>query len=478
MQADLEKILRLGNLKQEFEWDCDDIIGDGALSEVYSARRKSDNTLYAVKRIEIDLIQRRKCWKSVVHEIEILRRVNHPNCVTFVDAFRDKDYVFIVLELIEGGELLQYVTRRGKLPEKDALSLCWQLMQAVQYLHDVLGIVHRDLKPENVLVDKKTMQVKIIDFGHSKFVGKLVSRGDDALQRLPSLLEVSTPPSGVVRAHLQPGDPTPPTSHARLDSPKGTVTYMAPEILVNITKLNLAPRVTSREGIKKLDMFAIGVILYFTLSGTPPFRDAQPYAAPSKRADGLLASIQNGVDFSRKVWEPVSEDSKTLCRALLHPDPDARPNIEDAMHTKLLVDMFGPPPSWSFPSSPSSCSSPPVPAFTPSPTAQQQPQPPPPTPQDAPHHRDTASSEVPQSSLMSEDEQENESDRFTKELSIQLIDSMRTKDEDDNDDDDVVAQHTIAALQRTLVPPVTVPTLQPTLDLGALKKQGSPTSLT
>jgi serine/threonine protein kinase len=104
-------------------------------------------------------------------EIDILKRVRHPNIVNVCDVFESPRYIYLVLELARGGELFDRLYESGALEESRARDIFTQLLSAIEYLHQQ-NIVHRDLKPENILfVDDHSDAVKITDFGLARLVG-------------------------------------------------------------------------------------------------------------------------------------------------------------------------------------------------------------------------------------------------------------------------------------------------------------------
>eukprot|EP01006_Ploeotia_vitrea_P064528 TRINITY_DN88106_c0_g1_i1.p1 TRINITY_DN88106_c0_g1~~TRINITY_DN88106_c0_g1_i1.p1 ORF type:complete len:439 (+),score=57.04 TRINITY_DN88106_c0_g1_i1:196-1317(+) len=281
-------------------------------------------------------ISKRRCWKEVIHEIEIQRRVDHQNCCKFIEVLHSDDDLFLVLEMVQGGELYNVIIKRKHLTEREAAFIAKQLLNALYYLHEKRGIVHRDLKPENILIDENTLKIKIVDFGFAKFVGKVETPGSGGAgaTEWPAHMFPTTPTPGAFLAANVSADGLP--AHARLASPKGTVVYMAPEILETVVQRRVKPRVTTREGIKKLDMFAVGVVLFIMLGGRFPW----PYdqrAHPKHQAASLLPKIVDGVAFKQDSWGQVSEQGKDFCSKLLEKDSTKRLGVGEALKHPWIV---------------------------------------------------------------------------------------------------------------------------------------------
>lgn len=161
---------------------------------------------------------------SLEREIQVLCKVDHPNCIKLYAVYITPRKVYIVTELVTGGELLDRVTEKGNYTEKDAASIIRQILSGVAYLHSK-GIVHRDLKLENMIMldDRDDSPVKIADFGLSKFFS-----ADNVLSTMC-----------------------------------GSPQYVAPEVL------------GVGDGVKEyspaVDMWSVGVILFILLSGYSPF---------------------------------------------------------------------------------------------------------------------------------------------------------------------------------------------------------------
>jgi calcium-dependent protein kinase len=102
----------------------------------------------------------------MVNEISIIKELDHPNILKVYEAYEDHDSIFIVTELIHGGELFDEISKRQNFTEQDASVIIKQILEAMAYCHG-LNIVHKDLKPENLLLQEKDNVefVKVIDFG-------------------------------------------------------------------------------------------------------------------------------------------------------------------------------------------------------------------------------------------------------------------------------------------------------------------------
>eukprot|EP01097_Dermamoeba_algensis_P009413 TRINITY_DN6616_c0_g1_i1.p1 TRINITY_DN6616_c0_g1~~TRINITY_DN6616_c0_g1_i1.p1 ORF type:complete len:316 (-),score=54.94 TRINITY_DN6616_c0_g1_i1:206-1153(-) len=240
-------------------------IGAGASSLVLEAVNRKTGERRAVKVVRKSTLDRDELV-SLRREIHNLHKVNHPHIVRLIDVFETGDEVYLVTELVEGGELFEQVIKRGRYTEKEAARILVQIISAVDYLHSQ-GIAHRDLKLENILTtgQSETEFVKIADFGLSK---------NFADEKLTTCV--------------------------------GSAGYVAPEILLGGGQYD-----------KSVDIWSVGVILYILLSGFPPFH--------ADNETGMLKKIQNiEYNFDQPVWSLVSVEAKDLIRALLTKDPRSR----------------------------------------------------------------------------------------------------------------------------------------------------------
>ncbi|XP_007461209.1 PREDICTED: serine/threonine-protein kinase Chk2 isoform X3 [Lipotes vexillifer] len=263
-------------------------LGSGACGEVKLAFERK-----TCKKVAIKIISKRKFAigsereadpaLNVETEIEILKKLNHPCIIKIKDFFDAEDY-YIVLELMEGGELFDRVVGNKRLKEATCKLYFYQMLLAVQYLHEN-GIIHRDLKPENVLLSsqKEDCLIKITDFGQSKILGET------------SLMRTLC----------------------------GTPTYLAPEVLNSFGTAGYN---------RAVDCWSLGVILFICLSGYPPFSEHKTHVS-------LKDQITSGkCNFIPEVWAELSEKALDLVKNLLIVDPKARFTTEEALRHPWLQD--------------------------------------------------------------------------------------------------------------------------------------------
>uniref|UniRef100_A0AAY4E0Z0 non-specific serine/threonine protein kinase n=2 Tax=Denticeps clupeoides TaxID=299321 RepID=A0AAY4E0Z0_9TELE len=138
-----------------------DMIGEGSFGRVYKGRKKYSGQVVALKFIQ-KVGRTEKELRSLKSEIDIMRRLQHPNIVLLLDSFETQREVVAVTEYAEG-ELFQILQDDGSLPERQVREIACQLVSALYYLHSH-RILHRDMKPQNVLLGKGGV-VKLCDFG-------------------------------------------------------------------------------------------------------------------------------------------------------------------------------------------------------------------------------------------------------------------------------------------------------------------------
>ena len=147
-------------------------MGSGKYGEVRKSKHKDTGKSVAIKILNKKKMKI-KSYDMVRNEIEALKLCQHPNIVRLYDVLENVDYIFLVMELLAGGTLRDYVKRsNGKIPEPVAKNLIRSIASALEYM-DRYGIVHRDLKPINILFteDQANPVIKIVDFGLAAILG-------------------------------------------------------------------------------------------------------------------------------------------------------------------------------------------------------------------------------------------------------------------------------------------------------------------
>ncbi|XP_039134723.1 CDPK-related kinase 3-like isoform X2 [Dioscorea cayenensis subsp. rotundata] len=259
-------------------------VGRGHFGHTCSARvRKGElkGQLVAVKIIPKAKMTTAISIEDVRREVKILKALSgHNNLVKFHDACEDALNVYVIMELCEGGELLDRIlSRGGRYMEEDAKTIVVQILSIVAFCH-LQGVVHRDLKPENFLFSTKdeNSSMKIIDFGLSDFV-----RPDE-----------------------------------RLNDIVGSAYYVAPEVL---------HRAYSMEA----DMWSIGVITYILLCGSRPFW--------ARTESGIFRSVLRAdPNFDDSPWPSVTSEAKDFVRRLLNKDYRKRMTAVQALTHPWLRD--------------------------------------------------------------------------------------------------------------------------------------------
>ncbi|XP_030074093.1 serine/threonine-protein kinase Chk2 [Microcaecilia unicolor] len=264
-------------------------LGSGACGEVKLAFEKSTCKKVAIKiiskqRFRISASQSTNSGLNVDTEVEILKKLNHPCIIKIENFFDTEDSYYIVLELMEGGELFAKVEASTRLKEATAKLYFYQMLLAVQYLHEN-GITHRDLKPENVLLSSTSENclIKITDFGQSKILGEA------------TLMKTLC----------------------------GTPTYLAPEVLNSAGTTGYSSAV---------DYWSLGVILFVCLSGYPPFN-------LQNTTMSLTDQITQGkYTFIPQAWNGVSKTALDLVKKLLVTDPEKRLTTKQALEHAWFQD--------------------------------------------------------------------------------------------------------------------------------------------
>lgn len=193
-------------------------VGKGSFGVVNIAHDHEGN-VFAVKTISLTLIDQSGLKMQLKREISILRRLDHPNVVKLIDVLRNKHFVYLITEFVDGGDLFDALSKRGRFSETDARSVFEQIVTGVSYCHS-MKVISRDMKVENVLLTKSG-QVKICDFGFAQICDE----------------------------------------GRFMETVCGTPNYLPPEILKH------------QPYTSAVDVYSIAVILFYLVAGRLPFDD-------------------------------------------------------------------------------------------------------------------------------------------------------------------------------------------------------------
>ena len=262
---------RVGSMRYEAgqtvndKYDILESLGQGGMNDAYKARDRASGRLVVLKIPFTSLIGDPATYSRYQRELEIGKRLHHPNIQELLDEGRLDGGVapYLVLEYVDGTLLREYLREHAPLPVDEAVNITVQLADALQYCHQH-GVVHRDLKPENILIELDGT-VKLVDFGIALLQGA---------RRL---------------------------TFRRLTSGFGTPDYMAPE------------QVQGDRGDARTDVYAVGVMLYEMLTGDVPYRGDSPLAVMSQRVTTdapLLSSKRSDLlpQLEAVVWRALRRE--------------------------------------------------------------------------------------------------------------------------------------------------------------------------
>lgn len=257
-----------------------DDIGEGKFGLVKLGVHKNTKERVAIKIIKKESMNSSDV-ELVKSEIDIMKLCRHPNVVRLLDHFENAEYIFIIMEYLPGGDLGEWLNKVNyKVTEQRAAQIMYQLAMGIRYLHQY-GILHRDLKPENIMLTESSDKgiIKIMDFGLSKIMGPLEKVADGF----------------------------------------GTLSFVAPEVLIR------------QPYNKMIDIWSLGVILYYMLSSTLPFDDENDN-------EEIIAKMTVFVEvqFPSKYWGKKTKEVIDLISKCLIKDPEKRISIDDY----ILHDWF------------------------------------------------------------------------------------------------------------------------------------------
>jgi serine/threonine kinase 38 len=252
------------------------IIGRGAFGEVHVCRDKSNGEIVAIKKIKKEVLYIKNQVLHIRNEQILMSKVRSPWIVELKASFQEDDYLYLVMEFLPGGDLMNLLIKKDILTEDEARFYIAELILSIESIHK-LDCIHRDIKPDNILIDK-TGHIKLSDFGLAKISEKLFEQNN---------IKYSNDNAN---------------KHERNYSCVGTAYYVAPEVL---TKSGYGP---------EIDWWSVGVIFFEMLVGYAPFC--------SKETSEVCHKILNWEKYlkipSKIKISPEAED--LISKLINHPD--------------------------------------------------------------------------------------------------------------------------------------------------------------
>lgn len=245
-------------------------LGKGQFSKVKAAKNAKTGESVAIKILDKAALEAAKAEEEVMHEVQLMKLVQHPNIVNLIEVIASKDSIFLVMEYVIGGDLFEHIVQNGAMEEEEAKRIFCQLMDGVEFCH-MNNIFHRDIKADNVLLTEDG-QAKLADFG----------LGAVALNHLGA--------------------------EGRLTTFAGTANCAAPEVLTRTAGYAGAPA----------DIWSLGVLLYFLTSQRAPFYGPEYSILVSRVSQGTY-------------HEPLcfSSELASFLQSIFRIDPTTRATFEE-----------------------------------------------------------------------------------------------------------------------------------------------------
>ncbi|KAI8334858.1 serine/threonine-protein kinase srk1 [Choanephora cucurbitarum] len=294
-------------------------LGEGAFSNVYKAMNKETGQHVAIKivrKFELNQIQK----ASILKEVQIMRTLNHPSIVKMLAFIETTDHYFLVLELMNGGEIFHQIVQLTYFSEDLARHCIRQVAEGIRYLHEERGVVHRDIKPENILFES----IPFMERKNSPLPTQ--PENEDEPKEDEGEFVYGLGGGGVGKVKIADFGLSKVVWDKQTMTPCGTVGYTAPEI------------VRDERYSKSVDMWALGCVLYTMLCGFPPFYDESIATLTQKVAKGQYV-------FLSPWWDHISVDAKHLVRHLLDVNPKKRYTIDQFLSHPWMLRQDTPIPA-------------------------------------------------------------------------------------------------------------------------------------
>lgn len=279
-----KEVLCIEDNDDPFEvYDTLEFIKEGRYGTMYKVKHKKNKTIRLMKLLYFDKMQANDITKvDLINQIELLKNLCHPNIIQLNEVFNYRDKIYMIYEYCQEGNLFEYICKSNTFNEIKCQEILQQILIALKYCHN-RGVIHSDLCPEHIVIMNysNTLWVKIIDFG----AFNLLSYSKQVLTR--GFKNASNP------------------------------YFVCPETTLS----------------EKSDIWSVGVIMYFLLSGLLPFK--------GETVDELKLNIVNSkaIDFSAEVWNCVSPAAKSLIEKLLNKNNNNRPSADEALEDVFFSEI-------------------------------------------------------------------------------------------------------------------------------------------
>ncbi|MBI1313289.1 protein kinase [bacterium] len=248
-------------------------IGSGGMGQVFKAQHKPTGKNVALKVLSADAVKNKRLIERFKKEAKAVARLKHPNIVRAYEAGKFNRIRYLVMELVEGENMLARVKRKGPLPVDECVACVLQAARGLGYAHEK-GVTHRDIKPSNLLRDRHTGRVKILDMGLARV--EEAEEDEDAIRL------------------TMPGQML------------GTARFMAPEQIEDARKADV-----------RSDVYSLGCTLYYLLRGKAPY-------SGETVAHTLMAHVSAPVPDLCKKRPDVPDWLGNVFQKMLAKDPDER----------------------------------------------------------------------------------------------------------------------------------------------------------